>query len=317
VVGESGPSAKTKLVAPLAGEVPAPKDNPTRVEKVALGKRLFFDPRLSGDNKMSCATCHVPDKGFADGLALSKGHGGKTLSRNTPGLLNVGHFSRLLWDGRGKSLEEQALLPIQSRDEMNQGLDELERELSLAPGYVEAFRQTFGTRVTRQAIAQSLAAFQRTLVTQPSAFDRYLSGERKALSESAQRGFELFVGDAGCVRCHRGPLLSDGEFYRLGVSLQDEGRAAVTKDAKDKGKFRTPSLRNVAQTGPYMHDGSLNSLEEVVVFYYRGVSTTQPDGLPLDVEPLSDRSFSEIADVVAFLESLTGESPRVTPPDLP
>lgn len=284
---------------------------------VALGKQLFFDPRLSGDNRMSCATCHLPDKAFGDGLPRAKGHGGKMLARNTPSLLNVGFFELFDWDGRAKCLEEQALGPIQSPDEMNQDLGELERELSAVPGYMEQFQNNFRTKVTRDGIAKSIAAFQRTLVTKPSPFDRYLAGDKSALSAAAKQGMELFEGDAGCVRCHQGPLLSDNKLYRLGVSSQDEGLGGLTKKAEDKGKFRTPSLRNVAQTGPYMHDGSKKTLFEVVEFYYRGVPLTTSDRLPLDVSPLLGQSYSEIPAIVAFLESLSGEVPRVEPPRLP
>lgn len=301
----------------LPESVPAPKDNPTTSAKVALGKQLFFDPRLSGDNTISCATCHLPDKAFADGLPRAKGAGGKELARNTPTLLNVAFFERFFWDGRASSLEEQALEPIQSPDEMNQDLDELEKELGAVPGYVEQFRSVFGTDVTRDGIAKSLAAFQRTLVTGPSPFDRYLAGEEDALSYEAKQGLELFTGAAGCVRCHRGPLLSDGKFYRLGVSFDDEGRAAVTGKNEDTAKFRTPSLRNVAQTGPYMHDGSMKTLYQVVEFYYRNAPTTARNGLKPDIEPLLGQSYTEISALVAFLESLTGEAPKITPPKLP
>lgn len=310
-------NSKQKPLVPLPQEIPAPKDNPTTPEKVALGKQLFFDPRLSGDNTMSCATCHLPEKAFGDGLPRAKGAGEKELSRNTPTLLNVGLYSNYFWDGRAKSLEEQALGPIQSPEEMNQNLDELVQELNEIPGYVEQFQTIFGTKVTQDGIAKALAAFQRTLITGPSPFDRYLSGDEKALSDSARRGMELFLGDAGCVRCHQGPLLSDGEFYRLGVSFKDEGLAGVTGEKKDTGKFRTPSLRNIAQTGPYMHNGSLKTLDEVATFYYRSVPTTTPNGLTLDIQPLSGQSFSEISDLVAFLEALTGEPPTITPPALP
>ena len=311
-------SRKTvRLLPPLPATVPAPLDNPTTQEKAELGRQLFFDPRLSGDNSMSCATCHVPDKAFADGLPQGKGTGGKLLSRNTPALLNMGFVSRYFWDGRAASLEEQALGPIESPEEMNQNLAELVTELSAISGYVDQFQQVFGTNPTREAIAKALAAFQRTLVTEASPVDRYLAGDRQALSPAAIRGLELFVGDAGCVRCHQGPLLSDGEYYRLSTSLLDTGLAAVTGKAEDRGKFRTPSLRNVARTAPYMHNGSMATLDEVVTFYYRGVPTTAPDGLPLDVEPLSGQSFSEIPDLVAFLEALTGDPPEVAPPELP
>jgi cytochrome c peroxidase len=298
------------LVA-LPAEVPAPKDNPTIPDKVALGKQLFFDPRLSGDNKMSCATCHDPKKSFGDGLVRGKGRDGKPLVRNVPSLLNVAHYESYLWDGRSKSLEDQALVPIQSPDEMNQNLDELEKELNAVAGYVAQFQAVFGTKVTREGIAKALATFQRTLITKPSPFDRYLKGERDALSDEAKDGMRLFMGDAGCVQCHRGPLLSDGKFYRLGVSRQDKGRGVVTGKKEDDYKFRTPSLRNIAQTGPYMHDGSQDTLDEVVTYYYRNM----PSGL--DVEPLLGQSFSEIPLIVAFLRSLTGEAPDISPPKLP
>jgi cytochrome c peroxidase len=308
---------KDAPLAPLPKMVPAPKDNSPSAEKIALGKQLFFDPRLSGDNQMSCATCHLPEKALADGLAQAKGNGGKSLARNTPSLLNVAFHASYTWDGRAKSLEEQALMPIQLVDEMNQDLGELERELNAVPGYVEQFQQVFSTKVTRGGIAKALACFQRTLVTRPSPFDRSLAGDKEALSPSARRGMELFLGDAGCVRCHCGPLLSDGKFYRLGISLQDEGLARISKKPEDRGKFRTPTLRNIAQTAPYMHDGSLKTLDDVVTFYYRGAPTGTVDGLTPDIQPLLSQSFSEIPDLVAFLESLSGEAPQITPAELP
>jgi cytochrome c peroxidase len=314
--GQSG-SRKLKPLASLPEAARAPDDNPTTPEKAELGKQLFFDPRLSGDNTLSCASCHLPEKAFADGLPQGKGRGGKTLSRNTPSLLNVGFYSRYFWDGRAKSLEEQALGPIVSPDEMNQDIDELVDELNAVPSYTEQFQAVFGTHVTREGIAQALAAFQRTLVTGPSPLDRYLAGDTSALSESARRGMELFTGEADCVRCHKGPHLSDGEFYRLGLASRDQGLAAVTGKTEDRGRFRTPSLRNVADTAPYMHDGSQRSLADVVTFYYRGVPTATADGLPLHVQPLSGQSFSEIPDLVAFLESLSGEPPQISPPELP
>jgi cytochrome c peroxidase len=312
---EGGPEQQP--LVPLPQTVLSPKDNPTTPEKVNLGKQLFFDPRLSGDNTMSCASCHLPEKAFGDGLSRAKGREGKILDRNTPSLLNVGFYSTYFWDGRANSLEEQALMPIQAPDEMNQNILELERELNAVPGYVEQFRKVFGTKVTRVGIGKALAAFERTLVTKPSPFDRYLAGEKNALSTEEKRGLELFIGDADCVRCHRGPLLSDGKFYRVGVSIKDEGRIAVTGKKDDKRRFRTPSLRNVAEAGPYMHNGSRKTLFEVVEFYYREVPSQAPDDFPLDVKPLLGLSFTEIPALVAFLESLTGEAPRVSPPVFP
>ncbi len=305
------------LLVPLPQTVPAPKDNPTTPEKVNLGKQLFFDPRLSGDNTMSCASCHLPEKAFGDGLSRANGREGKILDRNTPSLLNVGFYATYFWDGRANRLEEQALMPIQAADEMNQDIVELEKELNAVPGYVEQFRKVFGTKVTREGIGKALAAFERTLVTKPSPFDRYLAGEKDALSAEEKRGLDLFIGKADCARCHRGPLLSDGKYYRVSGSIKDEGRFAVTGKKDDKRRFRTPSLRNAAETGPYMHNGSRKTLFEVVQYYFREVPSQAPDELRLDVEPLLGLSFTEIPDVVAFLESLTGEAPQVSPPVLP
>lgn len=310
------PDSKFELVA-LPKEAPAPKDNPTTPAKVELGKKLFFDPRLSGDNRMSCATCHMPDKAYGDGLALSTGADGKPLARNTQTCLNVGFFNVLFWDGRAASLEEQALGPIQSAVEMNQDLDALETELEAIPGYVTEFKDIFGSRPDREAIARALAAFQRTLVTEPSPFDRFLAGDEDALSADAKRGLELFRGEAGCIECHNGPTLSDGKFYRLGVSFKDAGRATITGRKEDRYRFRTPSLRNIAETGPYMHDGSQRTLEDVVTFYFRGIPDSGPDGLELDAVALDSVSFSDISPMVEFLKSLSGKAPEITPPGLP
>jgi cytochrome c peroxidase len=307
-------SANSMILSPLA---PAPADNPITSDEVELGKQLFFDPRLSGDNTMSCATCHLPEKGFADGLPKAKGRGGRQLARNTPGLLNVGFYPSYFWDGRASSLEEQAIVPIQSPEEMNQDLNELERELNAIPGYVAQFRSVFGTPVTRQAIARALAAFERTVVSRDSPFDRYLAGDKSALSEEARQGWELFKGDAGCIRCHRGPNFSDGKFYRLGTTFTDKGRGAITGDRRAFYAFRTPGLRDIARTAPYLHDGSMETLTKVVEFYYRGIPTLSPDGQPLDVEPLLGQSYSEISAIVAFLESLTGDPRPVSKPTLP
>lgn len=312
-----GEKPKNDRLGPLPQVAPAPADNPTTPEKVSLGKQLFFDPRLSGDNNMSCATCHVPEKAFGDGVALNKGHGGKTLARNTQTCLNVGFFSNFFWDGRANTLEEQALGPIQSADEMNQNLDHLEEELNGIPGYVSQFQAVFGSKPNRTGVAKALAAYQRTLNTGPSPFDRYLMGDKTALSADAKRGLELFQGEARCIECHNGPLLSDGKFYRLGVSEKDEGRAKITGKNEDRFRLRTPSLRNIAETGPYMHDGSIKTLDEVVTFYYRGIPQFGTDGLMPDAPDLRGQSFSDIPFLVAFLNSLTGKAPDFTPPTLP
>ena len=309
--------SRPQALGPLPEKIPVPDDNRPTPAKVALGKQLFFDSRLSGDKSMSCATCHLPEKAWGDGLPRAVGHKGEILARNSPSLLNVGFHKSFFWDGRAATLEEQALAPITSPEEMNHDLGQLEVELNAIPGYRSQFRQVFDSDVTREGIARALAAFQRTLITGPSPFDRYLSGDKNALGSDARRGLELFQGEAGCVRCHSGPLLSDGEYYRLGVSQLDEGRSAVTTDPADRGKFRTPSLRNIAQTGPYMHDGSLRTLTEVVEFYLRNAPTSAPDGLTLDIEPLLGLSYMDVSALVAFLDSLTGDVPQVAVPELP
>jgi cytochrome c peroxidase len=313
--GEEPP--RSPAIAPLPKSPSAPADNPTTGRKAALGKMLFFDPRLSGDNTLSCASCHIPEKALADGLATGKGFGGKRLDRNTPTLWNAAFLPAYFWDGRAASLEEQALGPIENPGEMNQDLDELERELAAVPGYVQEFKEAFDGPPDRANVSRALAAFQRTLVSGPSPVDRYLAGDKKALADDAQRGLELFTGTARCVRCHNGPLLSDGKFYRLGVSYRDAGRGGVTGDKADRYTFRTPPLRNVAHTGPYMHDGSMSSLTEVVEFYLRGAPAGAPDGLKPDIEPLFQQSFSDIEAIVAFLQALSGPLPKIDPPELP
>ncbi len=302
-------ASEQSLLSPIPSETPSPKENPTTPQKVKLGKRLFFDERLSGNNEMSCATCHDPDKSFTDGLPKAKGINGKILQRNTPTVLNVGWFDSFFWDGRSETLEEQALVPIQSPVEMNQDMNELVNELANDSEYVKLFSEVFDTEISQQGIANTLAAFQRTLVTQNSPFDQYLAGDENALSNRAKEGMRLFMGSADCVRCHHGPLLSDGKYYRFGIGTTDKGRGELTGEKEDRYKFRTPSLRNVAQTAPYMHDGSEKTLFDAVEFYYRRVPSSGPEGLPLDVEPLLAQSYSEIGPIVEFLESLSGSEP--------
>lgn len=308
---------KDARLAPLPTTVPAPADNPTTPEKVALGKQLFFDPRLSGGNSVSCASCHKPELAFADGTQWNKGETGISLERNTPTSLNVGFYDSYFWDGRSGSLEAQALGPITSDLEMNQPLEELERELNEIPGYVEQFQSVFGAKPSREGVAKALAAYQRTLVSGPSPYDRYLLGDETALTDAAKRGLELFRGEAKCIECHHGPMLTDGKFHRIGISESDHGRETATGKPDDRYRFRTPSLRNVALTEPYMHDGTISSLDRVLLFYYRGAPEATTDGLAVEAPDLRGRSYSEVDDLVAFLESLSAPPLQVTPPTLP
>lgn len=314
------PTGRFKIdprLQPLPAVAPAPANNPTTPEKVALGKQLFFDPRLSGGNTMSCASCHKPERYFADGIDWNKGEKGVTLVRNTQSCVNVGFYDSYFWDGRAASLEEQALIPIETDVEMNQPLAELERELNAVPGYVEQFQNVFGERPSRATIGKALAAYQRSLVGGPSKYDRFLLGEESALSPAAKRGLALFQGEAGCIKCHNGPLLSDGLFHRMGVSEEDLGRAKWTGREEDRFMFRTPSLRNVAETAPYMHHGLFNSLDRVLGFYYNGKPTESTDGLKLEAPDLLHRPLADTDDLLEFLKALSSEPAEFTPPELP
>jgi cytochrome c peroxidase len=288
--------------------VPFPKDNPPNRERIDLGRRLFFDPRLSSDESTSCATCHKPEQGFADSEATSRGIGGKKGTRNTPTVVNAAFQPYQFWDGRASSLEAQALLPLENPIEMGSSIPIITDRLNLLPEYRDAFRRVFDAPVTRNNLAQALASFERTVLAGDSAYDQYAGGNSTALSKKAAEGLQLFEGKAHCRLCHQGYNFSDGVFHNLGIGwnemgFADEGRSAVTGIVKDRGAFKTPTLRQVAQTMPYMHDGSLASLEAVVNFYDRG-GTPNPHLDPL-IQPLrlTPREKEALAE---FMRSLTG-----------
>lgn len=325
--------------------IPIPADNPQSLEKIKLGGALFHDARLSADGKVSCATCHRPELAHSDGLPVSIGVGGLQGTRNAPSILNSAYLNSLFWDGRRKSLEEQAQDPF--TDLVEHGLknqDALLEQIRGQEAYRVAFNQAFGVdadAISIDHVTKAIAAFERTLVGGNSPFDRYYyGGDEGALSQSAIRGLSLFTGRADCAKCHTiGPtsaLFTDQEFHSLGVGLKriearlgeiakvafdgagvarasatvspadiaELGRFMVTKKPGDIGKFRTPSLRNVAITAPYMHDGSVSSLEAAVDIevYYRGLES----GRPLILTP------QEKADLVSFLSALT--SPQFVVP---
>lgn len=281
-----------------------PEDNPSTPEKVALGRKLFFDPMLSRDRTISCATCHDPDKGFADGRKLAVGIDDRTGRRHTPSLTNVGFAKSLMWDGRATSLETQALLPIANPCEMGLALDELMRRLRSDDQYRVAFKRAFDDDPSPDRVARAIASFERTLVLRETPFDRHLAGDNKALDDAAKRGMRLFFGEAKCSTCHSDPLLSDGEFHNVGIVNErdfDEGRAAISKQERDRGAFRTPQLRGVGRTAPYMHDGRFATLEEVVRHYnFGGVTDAENPNRDeqLEVLYLDDES---VADLVQFL----------------
>jgi cytochrome c peroxidase len=310
------PRAVPKGLPPLR----VPEDNPLTAAKVALGKQLYFDKRLSVDNTISCASCHDPKKGWSNGDMVATGVGGLKGGRSAPTIINAAYFSLQFWDGRAKQLEGQALGPIQNPIEMNMKLEEVVERLNKVPGYKQQFQKIFGTEVNSEGIAKAIASFERTILSGDAPYDRFKAGDKKALGESAQRGLKVFTNKANCTACHTGPNFSDGAFHNIGIGMSakepDLGRFVITKLEGDRGAFKTPTLREVSRHSPYMHDGSLKTLEDVIDWYDKG-------GFPnpqLDEElfPLK-LSAQDKADLVTFLkEGLASESyPDLEPPELP
>jgi len=304
-------------------KVSIPSSNLQFAAKVELGKLLFFDPRLSKNNSLSCASCHVPTAGFADPRQFSTGMAGKQGGRNAPPVLNAAYNELQFWDGRAGSLEEQALGPIQNPIEMTDEttdttLASVVKKIGAVSEYQKHFRDVFGTDVSVDGIARAIAAFERTLISTNSPFDRYVAGDKKALSDAAQRGLGLFSGKARCVLCHNGPNFTDNKFHNIGVpqtgpQKEDVGRYAVTKRASDRGAFKTPSLRSVALTAPYMHTGGFKTLEEVMEFYNKGGEAGAGKDALITALNLTPQ---EKKDLVEFMKSLTGDL-KVTAPKLP
>lgn len=299
-----------------APQVVHPKGNPTSPEKVALGQQLYFDGRLSADNKVSCASCHDPAKGFSNGEQFATGVEGKKGGRNSPTVINSAFQNFQFWDGRAGSLEEQALGPIQNPIEMNMELQAVVTKLNAIKGYREQFQKVFGTDVTAEGIAKALAAYERTIVSFDAPYDKFKAGDKTALSESAQRGMKLFFNKARCSACHTGPNFTDNGFHNIGVPGNDEGRTVVTKSLGDKGAFKTPTLREIAKSAPYMHDGSMKTLEEVVAHYAKG-GTPHPQ-LDEELYPLK-LTPDEVTDLVTFMkEGLSSPTyPNHKAPELP
>lgn len=291
--------------------IPFPADNPYSAAKADLGRALFFDTRLSGGNSYACASCHNPETVWSDGVARGKGEDGGTLPRRTPGILDLAWGERFFWDGRADSLEAQALGPITAPGEMNQPLDALVAELSsdaaLATHFRAAFPEAAGepNPITVPRIAAALATFERTLRSSESPFDRWAAGDDKALDDAAKRGFALFTGPAGCTNCHKGWAFTDHAFHDVGLPSPDKGRGVVLPGVDHA--FKTPSLRDVARRAPYMHDGSLATLEAVIEHYASGY--VQRPSLSDDLPRLAGLGPGDRADLVAFLRSLNGDAP--------
>lgn len=306
-----------------------PSDNPTTPEKVELGRLLFFDSILSAKNDIACATCHHPDYGFADGLSRSIGaggmglgphrRGGVELKRSAPGLWNVGYVSVLFWDGRASSLEDQSRVPLTHPDEMAADPDATVAELKAVPEYVDRFNTALGG-VTFENAQRALAAFERTLITRDSPFDRYAAGQFDALTPSQRRGLALFRSAATrCFECHAAPTFGSDTFRITGVpdapgQPHDAGRKAVAPDGQD-GAFKSPSLRNIALTAPYMHNGVFKTLDEVIDFYAKGGGNAYGAKNVDTFMTGFDLTAQEKADLTAFLYALTDESKMPPVPD--
>lgn len=306
-------------IAPLPTVVPIPATNLNYKAKVDLGKQLYFDGRLSKNNAISCAFCHNPFTGFADPRQTSIGVGGGIGGRQAPTVYNTGLIPLQFWDGRAGSLEEQALGPIANPVEMAEVLEHVVKKLAKIKGYQQQFRAVFGTDVNLQSLAEAIAAYERTVVSTNSAFDKYVLGDAKAMDESAVRGMGLFKGKARCVLCHNGPNFTDNQFHNLGVPQagpmkEDLGRFYVTRQEQDKGAFKTPTLRSITETAPYMHDGVFKTLEEVIDFLDQG-GGSNPHLSPM-VKPLG-LTQEDKADLVAFLKALAGEPIKFEMPKLP
>jgi cytochrome c peroxidase len=322
--------------------VPVPEQNPQTKEKIELGKKLFFDRRLSGDGTMSCVTCHDPEKAYTDGLEISLSYPTTRNWRNSPTLMNVAFQKYLFHDGRAQTLEEQALFPMMSAFEMNRNLDFVEEVIRSVPEYVVAFQKVFGNEPSRERMAMAIAAFERTLVSRNTPLDRYLTGDKNALSDDAKKGLAIFTQKGKCSECHYGFSLSDDKFYALDVPenpdqqsdpriattrrfvakinhfeeyrtlTEDPGRYLITKDKKDWKAFRTPTLLEIAKTAPYMHNGIFATLDDVIEFFDRGGGKGNTVLKPLRLTDAEKKRLK------AFLvEALAGESAAFEYPKVP
>jgi cytochrome c peroxidase len=309
-------SSADKLSFRLPAEVPTPPENQPTPDRMELGKMLFFDPRLSGSNWISCASCHNPSLGWSDGLPTGVGDGMKALGRKTPSIVNSAFNTLNMWDGRMKSLEEQAWAPMLAPGEMHASQEQILVKLKAMPGYVTAFAKAYpGEGITRDTIGKAIASFERTVVSTDSPFDRWAQGDESAVTLSAKWGFALFTSKANCVACHQGSNFTDQGFHNLGLKGEvDPGRFAIVPVQISRGAFKTPTLRDVALTAPYMHNGAYRTLEEVIDHYDGGGD--QKGNLDPNLKPLG-LTEQEKKDLVEFLKSLSGRHTAMTFPTLP
>jgi cytochrome c peroxidase len=321
VKGEQVPLPVAADKVHVLPKMPEVADNPMTAAKVELGKALFFDPRLSANGTISCASCHNPSLGWSDGLKTGVGINGSILGRATPTIINVGYNSQFMWDGRKKSLEDQALGPMKTPEEMKTDMIAVLHMLDTIDGYKNMFGRAFPNEpVSEETMAKAIASFERTVVSKDSRFDHWLAGDRKAITPAEWRGYQVFKDPArgNCVACHAGSNLTDNGYHNIGIAAAegkaDDGRFKIRPVAAMKGAFKTPTLREIASTGPYFHDGSATTLMDVVEHYNRGGDDRS--NVSDDVRPLH-LNTTEKEDLVAFLKSLTGHPLTVVLPTLP
>ena len=326
------PVGESQAIEPPLGlpDLAFPADNPPTAQTVALGRQLYYDKTLSVDNSIACASCHDPEAGFADPNQFSEGVGGEFGGRQAPPVMNAAYFTTQFWDGRAASLEEQAGGPVENPIEMAFTHEGVVERLSEDPVYTELFKEAWGEGpIAFEMVAKSIASFERTVLVGNSPFDRYMFGDDKeAMSEDAIRGLDVFTDPekGNCEVCHEineeegYALFTDNKFHNLGVgaeldgSLADIGRFEVSQVETDKGAFKTPHLRNIADSAPYMHDGHLKTLKEVVDFYVGAGNSN--DFRDEEIHELDHLSAQERADLIAFMEALSGEYPQdIGPPD--
>ena len=300
-------------------ELKIPEDNPMTEDKIALGKMLYFDKRLSVDETISCATCHDPKMAWAEHTPTSTGVHKKVGPRNSPTVINSAYAPAQFWDGREPTLEAQASGPMENPIEMGMTMEGVVERIGKAPAYVEAFQKVYGTGVTKDGIVKAIAAFERTVLSGNSRFDQFEAGKTDALNEQEKRGMDLFM--ASCRSCHAPPLFSNYRYINTGVGMDkekpDKGRMDVTGKESDLGKFRVPHLRDIEKTYPYFHDGSVEKLEEAVAIMAAGGKDHPNRSVLMKNVAKKELTKEQQADIVAFLKTLNGEYPVTEPPKLP
>ena len=318
-----------EIKAPLGlPPVPIPADNPPTLETIELGRRLYYDFALSSDKTISCASCHMPPMGFADGRRVSTGVDGKQGMRNSPSVVNSAYYTLQFWDGRAGTLEKQSEVPVANPVEMAHSLRGAVQHVSADPTYVAAFERAFGPGpISYEKVEKCIASFERTVLSGNSPFDRYYyGGDRSAMTEAQVRGLQLFRDPkkGNCASCHtigeHSALFTDNKFHNIGVGFDngvttDPGRAAISGDVRETGAFMTPTLRNVAITAPYMHDGSQKTLKDVMDFYV-GAGNSNPY-LDKEIHSLDFLTGQERQDLIEFMRALTGEMPQNAGPPQP